>query len=217
MPREATGGDGAAREAVLRREALRLCDRYIQEVVLAFGLCPWAEPSLRTGTVATQVLTRAEPTPSDCLPLIDEWAARDGREGSAEVAVGLLVIPRFTGHRAAFDAFAEGVRRADRARRAVGAARPFVMAAFHPEGPSRFAGPHQLVSFLRRSPDPLLQLVRAELLDRVRSAAADVSDGIAARNHGALTMPGETARFEATIRALRADRDDSYARIGVGI
>lgn len=212
-----SGRIGAGPEDGLRREALRLCDRYIAEVVLAFDLCPWAESSLRAGTVARHVVTGAEPTPTDCLPVMEEWAGADGREGRTEVAVALLVIPRFAGSRAAFDRFAEGVRRADRARRAADAAPPFVMAAFHPAGASEFTGPAQLVSFLRRSPDPLLQLVRADALARVKSAAASVSDGIAARNHAALAPPGVTARFEATIRALRADRDESYRRIGVAI
>jgi hypothetical protein len=224
MPRD-EGDPGSLpgiREDDLRREALRLCDRYIDEVVLAFGLCPWAEPSLRAGTVARHVLTGPRPVPADCLPVIDEWEAGPaGGAGpvggkSAAVAVGLLVIPRFTGSRAAFDTFAEGVRRADRSRRAAGAAPPFLVAAFHPVGASRFAGPHQLVSFLRRSPDPLLQLVRADLLDGVRAASVDVSGEIAARNHAAITAtPEVAARFAAVIRALHADRADSYATLGL--
>jgi hypothetical protein len=201
-------------EVPLRREALRLCDRYIDEVVLAFGLCPWAAPSLRAGTVAREALTNAAPVPTDCLAIVDRWEAVGG---APPVAVALLVIPRFAGSRAAFDAFAEGVRRADRARRPAGAAPPFVIAAFHPAGPGQFAGPHQLVSFLRRSPDPLLQLVRAELLAGVKAAGSggDVSNDVALRNHATLTTTGQTARFEAVIRALRADRDETYARLGI--
>ena len=35
-------------------------------------------------------------------------------------------------------------------------------------------GPHQLVSFLRRSPDPLLQLVRADRLEKAKSGPGDL-------------------------------------------
>ncbi|HEY4183971.1 MAG TPA: DUF1415 family protein [Polyangia bacterium] len=196
----------------MRREALRLCDRYIDEVVLAFGLCPWASPSLRAGSVAREAVTRAAPVPADCLAAIDEWEAAE-----PAIAVGLLVIPRFAGGRAAFDTFAEGVRRADRARRGAGAEAAFVVAAFHPAGPSQFVGPHQAVSFLRRSPDPMLQLVRAELLAGVKAAGAgdDVSTGVATRNHATLMAEGAKERFEVVIRALRADRDEAYARLGL--
>jgi len=186
---------------------LRLCDRYVEEVVVGFGLCPWAAPVVRAGRVARYVVTEAAPAPAACLPVIDAWEV-DGR-----VTIGLLVLPRFAGTRGAFDRFAEEVRRADRARRA--GAPPFVVAAFHPEGLTAFAGPPQLVSFLRRTPDPMLQFVRADLLAGVLAAGPDVSGQVAAHNHATLTGPGQTARFDAVIRALRADRDATYARLGL--
>lgn len=194
-------------EQELRREALRLCDRYVAEVVVGFGLCPWAVPALRAGRVARAVVTEAAPAPEACLPAIDAWEAGGG------VSIGLLVLPRFAGKRAAFEAFAERVRRADRARRAGEPA--FAVAAFHPEAPATFTGPHQMVSWVRRTPDPLLQFVRTDALDAVKSGGADVSAEVAARNHATLTAPGERERFEVVIRALRADRDATYARLGV--
>ena len=191
----------------LRREALRLCDRYVEEVVVGFGLCPWAVPALRAGRVAREVVTEVTPAAAACLPVIEAW------EQDTRIAIGLLVLPRFAGTRGAFDRFAEEVRRADRARRT--GEPPFVAAAFHPEGLTTFAGPPQLVSFLRRTPDPLLQFVRADLLAGVLAAGPDVSGQVAAHNHATLTGPGQTDRFEAVIRALRADRDATYARLGL--
>ena len=199
--------------AALQREALRLCDRYVAEVVLAFGLCPWAEGVLRAGTLARRVLADARVVPADVAPIIDEWAIGNGGEDGG-VEVGFVIFPRYAGSRGAFDSFAEGVRRAERARRPAGTAVPFVIAAFHPEGSERVGGPHQLVSFLRRSPDPLLQLVRAERLDRVKSVSPHVSNEIAERNHAAMT-PGNAERFNATVRAIRRDRDEAYAALAL--
>lgn len=190
------------------REALRLCDRYVREVVLPFGLCPWAEGVLRAGTLARHVLPGRSPTPADCLPIVDAWS-------SSAVEVGFIVLPLRAGGPGSFDSFAEAVRRADRARRPRDQPPPFVVAAFHPDGAETFSGPHQLVSFLRRTPDPLLQLVRAELLDRVRTASSGVSEQIAERNFAALREPAAAARFDAIVRELRADRDRAYARLGV--
>ena len=191
----------------LRREALRLCDRYVEEVVVAFGLCPWAVPALRAGRVARAVMTEMAPAPEACLSIIDDW------EAGGRVSIGLLALPRFAGTRGAFDAFAEKARRADRARRA--GEPPFMVAAFHPDGLAAFVGPHQLVSWVRRTPDPLLQFVRADALGAVKAGGGDVSREVAERNHATLTAPGQTARFEAVIRSLRADRDETYARLGV--
>lgn len=191
----------------LRREALRLCERYVEEVVVGFGLCPWAVPALRAGRVARAVVTDEAPAPQACLPIIDAW------EAGGRVSIGLLVLPRFAGTRGAFDGFAEKVRRADKARRADEPA--FAVAAFHPDGLATFTGPHQLVSWVRRTPDPLLQFVRTDALAAVKGAGADVSGDVAAHNHATLTAPGQTERFEVVIRALRADRDATYARLGL--
>jgi hypothetical protein len=191
------------------REALRLCDRYVSEVVLAFGLCPWAEGALRGGRVRRAVCAAAAPAPADCLRFID------GADAGAEVEIALVVFPRLAAGWGAFDAFAERVRRADRARRPVGAAATFLIAAFHPDGVTHAASPHQLVSLLRRTPDPMLQLVRASTLDRLKAACPHASDDVARRNFEAMGAPGAAARLEAALGAIRADRDRTYAALGL--
>ena len=191
------------------REALRLNDRYVSEVVLAFGLCPWADGVLRAGGLARRVLPGRDPAPADCLPIIDEWSGAAQNEAD----IGFIILPLRGGSSGSFDSFAEAVRRADRARRPRERPSPFVIAAFHPDGAQRFEGPHQLVSFVRRTPDPLLQLVRAELLDRVQTAAPGVSEQIAERNFTTLRDPAATARFDAVVRDIRADRERTYAAI----
>jgi len=202
----------------LERECLRLCERYVAELVLEFGLCPWAEGVLRGGTLARCVLLDARPSPADVLPIIDAWAGQGDPTSEVEVGfveVGFVIVPRHAGGRGAFDSFAEAIRRADRARRPVGAPAPFMIAVFHPQGLERFAGPHQLVSFLRRSPDPLLQLVRADRLDKVKRGPGDVSQQIAERNHAAMTE-AEAARFNAIVRSIHDDRERAYQRLAQG-
>jgi hypothetical protein len=198
------------------RESLRLCDRYVREVVLAFGLCPWAEPALRAGRVGRAVCLSTAPTPTDCLPFIDRLAAAS----DPALDVALLLFPRHAGGWAAFDGFAERVRRADSGRRASGVVPPFLIAAFHPGGAETFTGPNQLVSFLRRTPDPLLQLVRTELIDRVKETQPGASEDVARKNHdtlvGAASEPGRLDALDTAIGAIRADRDETHARLGGG-
>jgi hypothetical protein len=199
--------------AALVAEALRLNTRYVQEVVLGWKLCPWAEPALRGGQVRQRVLLDAAPGPEAVLPFLDEL------EGEPAIEIGLLIFPRLVTRAAAFDAFAERVRRADHARRPGGLsappAPPFLVAAFHPDAAAAFATPPQLVSFVRRTPDPTLQLVRTSVLRRATGEGPGVSDDVTRRNFESVSGRGAAA-LDALLRELRADRDASYARLGEG-
>lgn len=200
--------EGEGDPAAWEREALRLCARYVDEVVLAFGLCPWAEPAWRAGRVGRAVCLLPRPRPEDCLPHVDAFAA--ARAPGTDI--GLLLFPRTELTWAAFDGFAERVRRARPDS-------PFLVAAFHPDGAERADNPHQAVSFLRRTPDPMLQFVRAELITRVKAAQPDVSAQVAEHNFQAMTAaPGPSgesgaALLQAVVRELRADRAATYARL----
>jgi hypothetical protein len=179
---------------------LRLCQRYIDEVVLAFGLCPWAEPALRAGSVARAVCLEHRPTAQDCLPFVTRFAAG----GRPAVDIGLLLFPRANMPWAAFDAFAERVRRAS--------GTTFLVAAFHPQGAERAANPHQAVSYLRRTPDPMLQFVRADVIRRVKDGQPQASAVVAERNFQSIA----DGRLNAAVRAIAADRDATYARLRAG-
>jgi hypothetical protein len=192
-------------------EALRLNTRYLREVVLAWNLCPWAEKALSGGQVRQHVLLDEKPAPQAALPFLDQLT------GQPDVAIGLLIFPRFALAAPAFDAFAERVRRADHARRPDAATSPpapdFLIAAFHPDAAQTFATPPQLVSFLRRTPDPTLQLVRTSVLRRATGEGRAVSDDVTQRNYDSVTGRGAAA-LDAVLRDLRRDRDESYARLG---
>jgi hypothetical protein len=197
----------------LEAEALRLNTRYLNEVVLAWNLCPWAEKALASGQVRQRALLAEAPAPEDALPFLDECDA------APEIAIGLLIFPRLALRAPAFDAFAERVRRSDHARRPDAKTSPpspsFLIAAFHPEVPVTFASPPQLVSFVRRTPDPTLQLVRASVLRRATGEGPRVSDDVTRRNFETVSARGAAA-LDAVLRDLRRDRDESYARLGLG-
>jgi hypothetical protein len=189
----------AADDGALTAEALRLNARYLDEVVVGWGLCPWAARALRDGQVHRRVLLDRAPAPAGVLAFADELGA------DLDAAIGLVIFPRADMGAPAFDAFAEAVRRADRAR----GAPAFLVAAFHPAAAVDFATAPQLVSFVRRTPDPTLQLVRASLLARLGPGA---SDDVGRQNFAAVTARGPAA-LDALLRDIRRDRDDSYARL----
>jgi hypothetical protein len=146
------------------REATRVSRRYQLEIVEGCGLCPWAERARLEGRVAERVLLQTDGSLDASVRAITELAA------NPRAMVGFLIYPRLPMARSAFEAFTGRIRVADAARHALGEI-PFVMAAFHPEAEPDLAGAERLIPFLRRTPDPTLQLLRTAEVERVRSGS----------------------------------------------
>ena len=181
-------------EAALVREALRVNARYVEEVVIGWGLCPWAARAWNDGQVTPRVFADATPDAARVAAFIDELCVRP------DAAIGLAIFPRVTSTVGAWEKFAEQVRRSRAA---------FLTAAFHPDyrAPEGLLDAARLVPFIRRTPDPTLQLVRASLLDGLRGQA---SADVARANFETITARG-LARLDALLTDIRRDRDAAYA------
>jgi hypothetical protein len=197
-----------------RAEVRRILDRYLVEVVEKYDLCPWARTARDNGELGVEIVLGT--------PSLEDWivAAKRALAGpSTRVAIVVapeLVIDRIVLHT---------VR--DRVASATGAG----VAEFHPDASLDLATPARLVPFLRRSPDPMLQLVPLALLAAMKgssqpdracqakilgghvAARRDLGDVIAAANH--TTVVAEHAAIEATLAAIAADRRTAYAGVGI--
>ena len=182
-------------------EALRRNARYVEEVVIGWNLCPWAARAWRNGEVARRVVVEETLDVAPVLAFIDELCA------TPTLAIGLAIFPRLTVTDAAFGTFAERVRRADRARRSPDAPAPFLLAAFHPNSGAGadFQNAAQLVSYIRRTPDPTLQLVRARLVAELSREDRDVSADIA-RDNFATVNARDPVALGALLDDIRRDR-----------
>lgn len=151
-------------EAHIEREALRLYGRYAVEVVENFGFCPWASEARRRGEVHVEVLL-GEPDVEATLARMGALAKRE------HIAIALLVMPTAALTRLAFQHHAAALREADRL-----AAHPtptaWAVADFHPAASADLGSPQRLVPFIRRTPDPTLQLVRHSVLQHIRKGEA---------------------------------------------
>jgi hypothetical protein len=145
----------------LRREAIRLYRRYQTEIVEALKLCPWAERARLDGRVREEVVLATELDPEPALAAIDALS-RD-----SAVQIGLLLFPRLRAGLEAFERFVSELVTKDAERRELGTA-PFALAAFHPDARADLSDPERAIPFLRRTPDPTIQLVRYEALESVR-------------------------------------------------
>jgi len=143
-------------------QALARSDRYLREFVEALRLCPYARSCRESGRLQRRVLRSRD----DALPAIQQIEALP--EQAVEVALLIFPDEPASGERSARDfvSFCAGLRERMFAAHAGDA--PFYCVAFHPELPRDLLDAHRAVQFIRRSPDPTLQLVRASVLRAVR-------------------------------------------------
>lgn len=218
-------------ESALRKEALRVYRRYLFEVVEGFTLCPWAAAAQRDGHVFEAViLAENQADPRQTLTLLDSLKDR------FETDIALFIYPDLELDRLGFESFVRTVRERDAARHEVGTI-PFAMAAFHPDARPDLSEPERLIPFLRRTPDPTIQVVRRSALDRVRGNSQEGTSFFDISNLGSLPLPQKepislrqriaqanlnstlevgVETLEALFQDIRRDRDESYARIRRG-
>jgi hypothetical protein len=198
-------------------EVRRVLDRYIVEVVEAYGFCPWARAARVGGEIGVTVIF-GTPTPEQ---LADAGRALLARP---EIRVAMVVTPEISVPQSGFRVVREAVTKlVDTAG----------IADFHPDAELDLGTPARLVPFTRRSPDPLLQFVPLALLKSVRYSATppdlaeqarllggvvtdpseDIGDRIAETNHTRVTR--ELAEISRVLADIAADRDRSYARVGI--
>jgi hypothetical protein len=215
----------------LRQEVTRVHLRYCVEIVEGLGICPWAEEARLRGHV--QVMPCFDDVPSESSAL----AAIDRMESDPTVEIGLLVFPLTTLERLQFSRFVADVRTRDAARKPLGGV-VVAMADFHPDAPLDMSTAERMVPFVRRSPDPTIQLVRKDALSRVRLSedqgtnfidmqhlsletlltaqpkAPPLSARVAQNNKKTVERMGAAA-VDTLFDSILRDRDRSYAALGV--
>lgn len=166
-------------------EALHL--RFVTEVIEAGDFCPWARGARLQGRVAIDVCTVV-----DLEVRVRHWLT------DPAVEVVQLVVPDLPD---AALRWRERVALLERALRADGVTVPFAFAAFHPQHPGRPESVGGAIGLLRRSPFPMVQLIRLSVLDAVRAQHAEAADGLTERNYGRVRAEW-VERWEQVVREL---------------
>ncbi|MGE0545951.1 MAG: hypothetical protein AB7R00_02765 [Kofleriaceae bacterium] len=198
-------------------EVMRVFERYLVEVVERYELCPWARGTRERGELATAVLWGV-PADAEWREAADELLARP------VTRVAIVLAPELSASRAelaaARDRIAEAMTSAG-------------VAEFHPDALLDLSTPGRLVPFVRRAPDPMLQLVPLTLLDEVRAAPPvatraaqaeiltgraapprpDTAERIARANHARVSAVH--TEIAAIFDDIAADRRRSYAAAGI--
>jgi len=226
MSDSAADEDPTTRDSALAREAVRVYRRYAVEIVEALRFCPYAERCRLEGRTREIVSLEETPTLERTLPLVHR-AARE-----LDVEIALLLFPRASLDRLALARFVEQLRRAHQAEPG---GLVMAMEGFHPDASADLESADRHVPFVRRTPDPTIQLVRLEVLLRVRrsgdhgTAFFDPSrmslDTLLAspapvplhqqiaKNNLETTRERTVEAIEHVYADIRRDRDESYARV----
>lgn len=212
-------------------EAKRVHLRYMAEVVEAFGLCPWAKEARAKGRINVHVTLLTAPDPSALLAEVDVCMQANQTEVGMLLCPLLDVTPKQLRHLTA------ALRAADEQRRPRGE-QHIAIADFHPIAAFDLTTPERLVPFLRRAPDPMLQIIRTDVLARVRRSqdhgtsyfdpallgslafdrlstpAPSLAERVAQANAHTLEQVGVDA-LEAVLSDIHADRNSAYAKLGL--
>jgi hypothetical protein len=146
----------------LTRATLKVYERYAVEVVERFGFCPWARASRESESVVLNVIFSVNH--DDFSESLAQLAALSGLSEDTDIA--LFIYPLLDLDRLPFEDFVRRLRAAaEKCRPPLDA---FAMAAFHPAADVDLSDPDRLVPYVRRSPDPTLQLVRKSALSSIK-------------------------------------------------
>ncbi len=202
------------------RSAFERNDRYVREFVEAFNLCPYAKRTREAGRLQRVVLLEEGDA---ALPALSAAIRRFEALPPESIDVGLVIFP----------ALPSGIEAAHAFERMVGTAReamqdrhsgdpPFYCVPFHPDFAEDLTDEHRAVRFIRRSPDPTVQLVRASVLRAVRgSGPTDYVDtsAMSATELMAVSVPlsvsGKIA--QANLRTLQSEGPASLRELLAGI
>ena len=220
----------ASHEARLVKEAIRVYRRYAVEIVEGLTFCPYAEKARHDGVTHELVITEAAPTDETVLDVIEAVTEDE------TVDIGLLILPRLEITQLNLGPWVEVLRKKHQGMRGVTV---LAIEGFHPIAEADISAPERLTPFVRRTPDPTLQLTRLSSLEAVRRGTqtgtgfvdpttVDLMEllkrpvkrplhaRIAEANLASVKRLG-VPEVERRLRDILRDRDESYARIDPNI
>ena len=174
--------------------------KWVEDVVIGLGLCPFAKPVFARGLIAYVVsnATSRGALLGDLERALLSLAATD----AATLETTLLIHPRMLGDFLDYNDFLDD---ADALIEALDLEEHIQVASFHPRYQFADTEPDQIDNYTNRSPFPMLHLLRQASITAARASYADV-EAVPARNIA--TMQALDA---ATQQRLRDAVDDPSA------
>lgn len=177
-------------EDKFREEVLRINSRYLVEIVEQYDFCPWAKKVRGTSRFRREIFladANGETLRNNVAAMVEEIAAQ------TEIEIALLIFPRLKLNSREFRSFgssAESIHAKAHPRGEL----PLAMASFHPDAEADLNSPARLVPFIRRSPDPTIQLVRRSTMAKVGSSSSQSDKVFAESLEAFLPLMGTTPK-----------------------
>lgn len=172
---------------------LEVYERYAVEVVERFGFCPWARSARESADVSLHVVFSTDL--DDFSASLEALTAL--HEASEPATIALFIYPLLDLDRLGFEDYVRRLR--GRAEGPPFELDAYAMAAFHPAANVDLGHPDRLVPFVRRSPDPTLQLVQKSALSSIKG----LTHGTAFLDVSQLSLEGLKALSEPAAKPLR--------------
>jgi hypothetical protein len=177
----------------LEEATRRAYDRYAVEVVERFGFCPWARSAREAGNVVVNVIFSVNHDDfGESVTRLRELSS-----GPEDIDIALFIYPLLDLERLPFEDFVRRLRGASAQQQPPLDA--FAMAAFHPSASVDLSSSDRLVPYVRRSPDPTLQLVRNSALSGIKG----LTSGTAFLDVSSLSLESLTALAQPAPKAVR--------------
>jgi len=177
----------------LTKVTLDVYERYAVEVVERFGFCPWARTARESGGVTLRVVFSVNQ--DDFEESLALMQALHAAQPATDIA--LFIYPLLDLDRLRFEDFVRRLRTlAEADDRKLD---EYAMAAFHPMAGADLGHADRLVPYVRRSPDPTLQLVKNSALSSIKG----LTQGTAFVDVEALSALGLRALSEPAPKAVR--------------
>lgn len=190
-PWDGRAGLNDAQAAQVVAAARGVYSRFLDEAIERHSYCPYARQSRAEQTsVVEVVLERLDPdaqlVPGSALAaVVDRWI------GVAAMEVVQVVFPRVQVDAARWERWAKALTSRIRSLRPGPAV--WAVAAFHPELSFGTGSAAELVPLFRRSPDPTVQWIRLDALDRLRTG----------RPEGDVVLPTDPRSVAALLAAAQ--------------
>ncbi len=198
--------------------------RYLVEVVEDLGLCPFARRCRLQGRLERPLIDMPEGAP-DPAAVARTLAGVELHNPEVEIVLLTFVARRqnLTFEKPpAFEAWVRQLRTAYEHMQVQRSSLRYYMVGFHPQNhrnPERALTRDSLVPLLRRTPDPVIQCIRADLLDELRRQAQEAAQA-KFRADVAKLAPELQAMLEhavSTDSELSSEiADNNFARVGAG-
>ncbi|MBI5494216.1 MAG: DUF1415 family protein [Deltaproteobacteria bacterium] len=180
-------------------EVIARYDRFLVEFIEKLSICPWARHARLGGRLGRSVLRLTEPDVAACVAELQRLTAVPPEE----LDVAVVILPDLALGAGTFMRFVSSVR--DAFTRVSNPPAGYYLVAMHPDMHEDLTDPDRAVGFMRRTPDPSIQLSRVSVITAARGTGRNDRGETASETVARVGLENVLEHGAAEARALLED------------